>query len=165
VSLAVAFKASEGIVLAADSRVTLTVGLKLPGNPNNWLVPATYDNATKLLTVSGQKYVAASTYGAGAIGLQEPRTAHSLLPEFEANLDPNRLSVEDFAKKLSDFFADQWKAKMPVGATADDMCFTVAAYFRVSDTKCAGSRRTSRRRLRHPVRWPERNNLADFERP
>ena len=95
-SLAVAFKASEGIVLAADSRVTLTVGLTLPGNPNNWLVPATYDNATKLLTVSGQKYVAASTYGVGVIGLQEPRTAHSLLPEFEAKLAPNRLSVEDF---------------------------------------------------------------------
>ena len=98
-SLAVAFKASEGIVLAADSRVTLTdfKGQWVrTGNPNNWLVPATYDNATKLLTVSGQKYVAASTYGVGVIGLQEPRTAHSLLPEFEAKLAPNRLSVEDF---------------------------------------------------------------------
>jgi hypothetical protein len=129
VSLAVAFKASEGLVLAADSRVTLTVTAKLPGNPNDWLVPATYDNATKLLTVAGQKYVAASTYGVGVIGLQEPRTAHSLLPEFEAALDPKvRLSVEDFAKKLSEFFADQWKAKMPVGVHFDDMRFTADGF-------------------------------------
>jgi hypothetical protein len=57
----------------------------MPGVPNPTLVPAN-DNATKLLKVQGQDYVAAVTYNASAIGLAQPRTAHSLLPEFEAQI-------------------------------------------------------------------------------
>jgi hypothetical protein len=47
-TLAVAFKGSEGMVLAADSRVTLQARTKLPGAPHDLLVSASYDNATKL---------------------------------------------------------------------------------------------------------------------
>lgn len=47
-SLGIAFKGPEGIVLAADSRVTLMT--QLAGQ--NILLPATYDNATKMLSVS-----------------------------------------------------------------------------------------------------------------
>jgi len=46
-SLGIAFKGAEGIVLAADSRVTLLAQLQLGGN--NVMTPATFDNATKLL--------------------------------------------------------------------------------------------------------------------
>ena len=70
-SLGIAFKGPEGIVLAADSRVTLTA--QVPGR--NMLLPATFDNATKLLQIAGQQYIGVVTYGAGAIGQQEPRTA------------------------------------------------------------------------------------------
>jgi hypothetical protein len=77
-SLGIAFKGPEGIVLAADSRVSLTANA--PGKPP---ITATFDNAIKLLQVKGQKYVGAVTYGLGAIGQQEPRTAHSFVPEFE----------------------------------------------------------------------------------
>lgn len=78
------------MVLAADSRVTLQMPVPIPGaapgGPSIMLVPATFDNATKLLKVIGQEHVAAVTYGAGTVGYPEARTAHSLLPEFEATL-------------------------------------------------------------------------------
>src|ERR1035438_3016853 len=99
-SLGIAFKGPEGIVLAADSRVTLHA--QLPGAQPPVMIPATFDNATKLLHIKGQRFVGAVTYGAGAIGQRSPRTAHSFLPELEAAIQAktadNRLSVEDFAK-------------------------------------------------------------------
>ncbi len=79
------------------------------------LLPATYDNATKLLSVRGQQYVGAVTYGLGALGPPDFRTAHSLIPEFEHEIEgAKRLSVQEFAEKLSDFFSRQWKLRMPL---------------------------------------------------
>jgi hypothetical protein len=128
-SLGIAFKGPEGIVLAADSRVTLTAQLALPQGP--MLLPATFDNAIKLLKVNGQEYVGAVTYGTGAIGQQEPRTAHSFLPEFEATLPQGaRLSVLDFAQRLGNFFMTQWtNAGMPnTVPLGQDMIFLVGGY-------------------------------------
>jgi hypothetical protein len=136
-SLGMAFKGAEGIVLAADSRVTLMAIMpgnpNMPGSPQQLLVPATFDNATKLLQVKSQPYVGAVTYGAGAVGQREPRTASSFLPEFEAELAKEeiaRRSVEDFAKRLSDFFMKQWTASgMPAPAPpGQDMVFLVGGY-------------------------------------
>jgi len=130
-SLGIAFKGPEGIVLAADSRVTLTAQLQQPNQPPI-ILPSTFDNAVKLLSVKGQKYVGAVTYGAGAIGQAEPRTAHSYIPEFEqelgnANPDANRLSVEDFSSRLSHFFLKKWQdQKMP--SKGQDMAFLVGGY-------------------------------------
>lgn len=132
-SLGIAFKGPEGIVLAADSRVTIMAELAArPGVSNdlpNMLLPSTYDNATKLLRVRGQDHVGAVTYGAGAIGQKEPRTAHSYIPEFEEQLSKvERLSVLDFAKRLSDFFLKKWiAASMPSGP-GQDMLFLVGGY-------------------------------------
>jgi hypothetical protein len=133
VSLAIVFKGSEGMVLAADSRVTLQMPLPIqsaaPGGPSIMLIAATFDNATKLLKVTGQDHVAAVTYGAGTVGYPEARTAHSLLPEFEATLDPKtRLAVQDFAIKLSDFFAARWTQTMPAGTAVQPMAFLIGGY-------------------------------------
>jgi hypothetical protein len=137
-SLGIAFKGPEGIVLAADSRVTIMAIKQLPPQPvppggvappSSVLLPATYDNAIKMLKVKGQDYVGAVTYGAGSIGQAAPRTASSFLPEFEASLsNAPRLTVQAFAQRLSDFFLQQWNAAaMPVvGAT--DMIFLIAGY-------------------------------------
>lgn len=133
-SLGIAFKGAEGVVLAADSRVTL-----MAQNPAAGLqIPVTYDSATKLLRVSGQKNVGAVTYGVGAIGGAAPRTAHSYIPEFEAQLlkdgiiEGKQLSVAAFAKKLSDFFMARWQeAGMPVppnNPQGNDMVFLVGGY-------------------------------------
>jgi hypothetical protein len=128
-SLGIALKGPEGLVLAADSRVTLFNQLRLPTGQQT-TVPASFDNATKLLRVKDQDYVAAVTYGAGAIGQQQPRTAHSFLPEFEQELGSKRLSVEEFARKLGAFFLRQWReGGMPVPAPVGvDMVFLVGGY-------------------------------------
>jgi hypothetical protein len=129
-SLGVACAGPEGIVLAADSRVTLTAEMQQPGGAK-LLLPATFDSATKLIRVQGQKYVAAVTYGAGAIGVQQPRTPTSFVPEFEAELaktSPGRLSVEDFAKSLGAFFSKQWASQMPPNYVGNPMVFLVGGY-------------------------------------
>jgi hypothetical protein len=143
-SLGIAFKGAEGIVLAADSRVTLTAMMQIgpqaagqpqaPG-PQAMAIPATFDNATKLLRVDGQKYVGAVTYGQGALGTQQPRTAHSFVPEFETQLaskhgEGTRLPVEEFAGELSDFFLRQWQAHgMPMQVPpGNEMVFLVGGY-------------------------------------
>ena len=94
------------------------------------LIPATYDNATKLLKVTGHDFVAAITYGIGAIGQASPRTAHSFLPEFEEELakQSGRVSVEDFATRLGDFFYRQWQATMPGSVAVGEMVFLIAGY-------------------------------------
>lgn len=129
-SLGIAFKGPEGIVLAADSRVTINAqgplieGVRL-------LLPSTFDNATKLLKVSNHNYVGAVTYGLGAIGLTEPRTAHSFLPEFDVYLADNhqeRLSVEGFSQVLSDFFMRQWGEMMPNDYRGDPLIFLIGGY-------------------------------------
>jgi hypothetical protein len=115
VSLAIAFKSAEGIVLAADSRVTLMGTLPIqnappggPPQPNQVIVPATFDNATKLLNVKSQSHVGAVTYGQAAIGQQTPRTVRSFLPEFENEIGDQRLPVQEFATRLGKFFLRQW---------------------------------------------------------
>jgi len=129
-SLGIAFKGPEGIVLAADSRVTLTAEMENAGI--KYLLPSTFDNATKLLQITGQKYVGVVTYGLGAIGQQQPRTAHSYLPEFEDLLlkeEHNRVSVEQFATKFSDFFLKQWKkSNMPEKYSGPDMIFLIGGF-------------------------------------
>ena len=107
-SLGVVVKGPEGIVLAADTRITLNV--QGPNLQSPLLV--NFDNATKLLSF-GQphKWVGAVTYGAATIGR---RTAHSFIPELEPALGSGRLTVLEYAKKLSAFFQQCWEdAKMP----------------------------------------------------
>jgi hypothetical protein len=128
-TLGIIFKGPEGIVLAVDSRVTLTSELQTPNQNQIMLLPSTYDNATKLLRVKGQDFVGAITYGLGAIGQRDFRTAHSLVPEFEHELEGSkRLSVEEFAKKLSDFYLSQWNNLMPKDYKGDPMNFLVGGY-------------------------------------
>jgi len=125
VSLAIAVKGTEGIVLAADSRVTLEA--RKQGAPP---LPITFDNATKLLSFSGDehKYVGAITYGAAVIG---SRTAHSFVSEFEQTMlseKPRRLSIKEYAGSLSSFFLKQWRETVLGGYTGPDMTFVVGGY-------------------------------------
>lgn len=135
-SLGIAFKGPEGIVLAADSRVTLFMQQLDATGTTSQIFPATFDNATKLLKVRDQKYVGAVTYGLGAIGAaSQVRTAHSFIPEFESELNKTAkgkpLAVETFARKLSQFFMGQWeKQGMPPSSEyqGDNMIFLVGGY-------------------------------------
>jgi hypothetical protein len=131
VSLGIAFKGAEGVVLAADSRVTLMAEKQQPGPSGiKFVLPATFDNATKLLFVPSQKWVGAVTFGVGAVGGSQPRTAASFLPEFDKELEQEpRLSVEAFATKLGEFYLRQWNAHMPKNVPkGNDIVFLVGGY-------------------------------------
>lgn len=128
-SLGIAFKGPEGIVLAADSRVTLSA--EMQHGAEKMMIPATYDNATKLLQLSGYNRVGVVTYGLGAIGLQEPRMAHSFLPEMEEALSKENFahySVIDFAMRFSKFFMEQWRGQMPTDYSGPDMVFLIGGF-------------------------------------
>lgn len=124
-SLGVVIKGPEGVVLAADSRVTLEAVHTGPeaGPP----LVVNFDNATKLLTFAGDphKHVGAVTYGAALVG---SRTAHSYLPEFEPALGNERLKVSEYAERLSAFFAARWAETMPETYQGAPMTFIVGGY-------------------------------------
>jgi hypothetical protein len=134
VSLGIAIKGPEGIVLAADSRVTLFNQLPNPQSPGQTLIiPATFDNATKLLKVTEQDFVGAVTYGLGAMMTPDgPRTMQSFIPEFEEELKKSgvrRLSVQEFANKLSQFFLGRWNQLVNRPANpGDEISFLVGGY-------------------------------------
>jgi hypothetical protein len=113
-SLGVVIKGAEGIVLAADSRVTVTA--KMAGGQS---LMVNFDNASKLLTFSEpHAYVAAVTFGAAVIG---QRTAHSYIPEIEVGLGKERKTVREYAEHLSEFFGARWAENYaPGGAVPPD---------------------------------------------
>ena len=120
-SLGVVIKGPEGVVLASDSRVTLTA--ERPGIPP---LHVNFDNATKLLSFSEpHNFVGAVTYGSAVIGL---RTAHSYVPEFETTLEDRRLPVAEYAKELSEFFKKQWEQVLPPEYQGPTMVFVVGGY-------------------------------------
>lgn len=128
-SLAIAIKGVDGIVLAADSRGTLTREANSSSGVNSSTVY--YDNAQKLLGLSDKKNVGFVTYGAPAIQNPATRLVHSFLPEFEASLGSAKtrrnLSVEDCAFKLGQFFSAKWQeAQMPQDSS--QMMFVIGGY-------------------------------------
>ncbi len=127
VSLGVIVKGPEGIVLAADSRVTLVGQVTGPTGPMQ--IPVTFDNAEKILRFGEpHQWVAAVTYGAAVIGL---RSAHSFLPELEVELlksHPKRATVSEYAAFISKFFEDQWKKFMPPVYIGPPMTFLIGGY-------------------------------------
>ena len=132
-SLGIVIKGAEGLVLAADSRVTLFAQVATaPGRPQT-LAASNFDNATKLLYVNGQGYSGAVTYGLGVIPTRNgPRTMQSFVPEFEAKLAADkvdRLSVPDFASRLSAFFLERWNTMHITPQTGgDNIEFIVGGY-------------------------------------
>lgn len=127
-SLGIAFKAPDGIVLAADSRVTIDVQTANPAG-QIMVTNSTYDNATKLLQANSQKHVGAITYGIGALLTPEIRTAHSFMPEFEKSISgKTRMSVLEFSEELSNFFLTQWNSGSNVAVPGMNMFFLVGGY-------------------------------------
>lgn len=126
-SLGIVIKGPEGLVLAAESRITLTAD-----TPNNETIVVNFDNATKLLSFSKPNYaVGVVTYGLAALGL---RAAHSFIPEFESHLNEkhgnNRLTIKEFSDELSNFFMKQWSEEMPSPEeyNGPDMTFVIAGF-------------------------------------
>jgi hypothetical protein len=120
-SLGVVVKSPSGIVVATDSRVTLTA----TSLATKQTFPVHYDNATKLMRFHApHDFVATATFGQAIIP-GEQRTAESFLPELEAHLATKRLGVEGFAKALATFYLNQWPKPAPAGPP---MIFYVAGF-------------------------------------
>lgn len=121
-SLGIVINSPEGVVLASESRVTLTAHREQEPD-----IYVNFDNATKLLAFSQPNItVGAVTYGTAAIGW---RTVHSFVAEFEAPLaDKERLPVKQFAEELSKFFVAQWQSGVSGEYQGPDMTFVVAGF-------------------------------------
>lgn len=124
-SLGIVIKGPEGLVLAAESRITLAAD-----GPEGYPILVNFDNATKLLSFSKpNNNIGVVTYGLAALGL---RAANSFIPEFEASLpEDKQLTTQKFSEKLSDFFLNQWdEEEMPPVEEYDgpNMTFVVAGF-------------------------------------
>ena len=128
-SLGIIIKAPEGLVLAAESRITLGVPVNTPQGKQQ--IHVNFDNANKLLKFNEpyNKY-GVVTYGLAALG--GVRTAQSLIPEFETYLQENPAkTVIEFAQRLGEFFDSQWKILMPKDfkpQPGQGMIFNVAGF-------------------------------------
>ena len=112
-SLGIAIKGPEGIVLASDSRATI-VAQESKDKPS---FEVHFDNASKLFRFSGEhSFVGAVSYGSALVG---DRLLHGWLPEFEADklAGKKRLLVKDYAELLAAFFKSVRKP--------DDTIFTM----------------------------------------
>jgi hypothetical protein len=119
-SLGLVVKGPEGLVLAAESRVTLTA------TTAQGPLLVHYDNATKLFGFEPpHSYVGVVTYGAAAIG---ERTAYGFLPEFESVLGEDRMSVSEYASAVQKFYLGQWQLSMPKEYSGQPMVFLVAGF-------------------------------------
>jgi len=103
-SIVVAVKVPEGLVLAADSASTLEI---TQGDRTG--VAMIYSNANKLMQLKDYP-VGVATWGAGTLGA---RTVISFVEEFENELGSyrrvkNEVSVEGIARKLKDFLLQQF---------------------------------------------------------
>ena len=121
-SLGIVIKGPEGMVLAADTRITLTAQQQ-----GSYPLNVNFDNTTKFLTFDKpHNCVAAVTYGDAVIG---NRTAHSFVPELELELKDSRDTVRNYAKRISNFFQARWKeAGMPEEPPSGGMTFIVGGY-------------------------------------
>jgi len=120
----VVVKCPEGLVLAADSR--MTVSEKSAGRP---IEHPPSDTLLKILSFKPpHNFVGAASYGVAQIN---QKSAHDYLPEFEHSLDKKRISVNDFADKLREFFSNKWSESSEPTCSPDSlnsMNFLVAGF-------------------------------------
>ena len=119
-SLGVIVKAPVGLVLAAESRITLAGQF-----PGGTAVQVNYDNASKVFDFQPpHDWIGVVTWG---LAVLENRTAQSHLPAFTNALGKERIPVLEFAKKLSEFFMDRWsEANLP--DSGPPMTFAVGGF-------------------------------------
>ena len=128
-SLGIIIKSPEGIVLAAESRVTLRSSMSTSVGTET--IHNNFDNASKVFKLNQpNSFIGVVTYGQAAIG--NFRTAQSFIPEFESKLkekhNENRLTVLTVAEEISDFFLAKWKSLMPENFNGPNMIFNVAGF-------------------------------------
>ena len=119
-TLCIVISGSDGLVLAAESRTSSLLELQGFGQ-----MPMPRDDDAEKLFRFKQPNTAIGVvvHGTGAI---DDKPVSSFMPDFEATLPEQRLSVQDFAQRLSDFFMQQWRSMMPTDYQGPDTSFIVA---------------------------------------
>jgi len=127
-SLGIVIKAPEGIVLAAESRVTLTSTLSTPFGLQT--IFNNFDNASKVFSFNHpNNFVGVVTYGQAVLG--NFRTVQSYMPELESTLKQKydkRLTVLEIANEIKEFFLIQWQNNMPQNSNSQSITFNVAGF-------------------------------------
>ena len=102
-SLGVVISCPEGIVLASDTRMTLTYRPHLNQDP----IDVNYDDSRKLITLDEpHNYVATVVQGHTTV---LGRHIHSWVQEFQQTLPDTRLSVSEYTDLLFGFFIQLWR--------------------------------------------------------
>ncbi len=126
-SIGMVIKGPEGLVLAADSRQTITARA-----PDGTPINVNFDNARKLFRVptpeEGPKYdrhpMGLVTYGLGGLG---PRSVSSLIVEFTSTGIGYQVGgVREFAERLGAHFKGLWAEAMPPDYRGPGISFIVA---------------------------------------
>lgn len=119
-TLSIAIKAPEAIILASESRITLAASI------SSERLPTYYDHALKLYKFNDHnKWVGAVTYGTGQIG---SRATYNIMQDVIGSLGDSRLNVEDIANRISTYFMDIWKSSMPQDSEEPDISFLIGGY-------------------------------------
>lgn len=121
-TLTIAIKNPAGIVLAAESRITVDVRRTPFSSPQFGY----YDGEHKLLTFRAPNTFAGVLVD--GIGSVNGKSIYQFLPDIEAQLPAERLSVQALAEQLSAFFLTVWDAKAHKGSQEPDIGFTLAGY-------------------------------------
>ncbi len=120
-SLVIGVISPDGIVLAADTRLTLKAKLI-----NGCELRFPYDNATKIFSFSPpHNYIGVLFMGKDVIG-DTPVRAY--MPLFECSLGNKRLPVKKFATKMAEFFHNLWAKKEKETPADQGIRFTVLGF-------------------------------------
>lgn len=113
-SIAIIIGVHDGVVLAADSASTLTVGgAPQPGLPNVNVVGVlnVYDNANKIFNLYKGRPLGCITFGSGSIGNASISTLlkdlRAKLTAKELGFDPDHYTIKQVAEIIARFLADE----------------------------------------------------------
>jgi hypothetical protein len=135
-SIAVIIGVHDGVVLAADSASTLTVGgnVPRPGVPGTIVgVLNVYDNANKIFNLYKGHPLGCITFGSGSIGNASISTLlkdlRAKLTNRELGFDPNHYTIRQVAEILARFLADECSSITDLAMRRDvNMGFFLGGY-------------------------------------
>lgn len=113
-SIAVIIGVHDGVVLAADSASTLTLGGAQPGVPAGVVgVLNVYDNANKIFNLYKGRPLGCVTFGSGSIGNASISTLlkdlRAKLTANELGFSPDRYTIKQVAEIVASFLGDECK--------------------------------------------------------
>ncbi|MDR2867167.1 MAG: hypothetical protein LBV55_00690 [Acholeplasmatales bacterium] len=122
-AVTIAIKCHEGIVLAADTRISLEV------KNNNQSFFKNFDSTKKLLNLGGE-HSHIGILNSGVFSIKKKLIA-SYLPELIHEIGEEALpNVFAYAQAVYNFFQNQWDKEIPIDYNGPELSFVVAGFDR-----------------------------------